>query len=212
VSPTATKPTATKVSPSITKQQVTGYFADLAHVLSGTVATDQRGESMPLELAVDTIIGCARETHAAGNKLIFIGNGGSAGIASHVAIDYSKNGRMRATAFNDPSALTCLGNDFGYEHVFAKQIEYHGKRDDLLVAISSSGRSANILNGVAAARAIGVHVLTLSGFAADNPLRRLGDVNLFVNSAEYGMVEISHLTLLHAVLDLAIGRDGSAPA
>jgi D-sedoheptulose 7-phosphate isomerase len=200
------------VSPLISKQQVTGYFADLAHVLSGAVATDQRGESMTLELAVDVTIDCARKTHAAGNKLIFIGNGGSAGIASHVAIDYSKNGRMRATALTDPAALTCLGNDFGYEYVFAKQIEYHGKRDDLLVAISSSGRSANILNGVAAARAIGAYVVTLSGFTADNPLRKLGDVNLFVDSDEYGMVEISHLTLLHAVLDLAIGRKGGAPA
>ena len=84
---------------------------------------------------------------------MFVGNGGSAGIASHLAIDFSKNGGMRAMAFNDPSALTCLGNDLGYENVFAKQIEFHGRAGDLLIAISSSGRSPNILNAVKAARA-----------------------------------------------------------
>ena len=83
---------------------------------------------------------------------MFIGNGGSAGIASHLAIDFSKNGGLRALAFNDPSALTCLGNDLGYENVFAKQIELHGRAGDLLIAISSSGRSPNILNAVEAAR------------------------------------------------------------
>ena len=58
---------------------------------------------------------------------MFVGNGGSAGICSHLAIDFSKNGGLRAMAFNDPSALTCLGNDLGYENVFAKQIEFHGR-------------------------------------------------------------------------------------
>ena len=73
---------------------------------------------------------------------MFVGNGGSAGIASHLAIDFSKNGGLRSLAFNDASALTCLGNDLGYENVFAKQIDFHARAGDLLIAISSSGRSA----------------------------------------------------------------------
>ena len=85
----------------------------------------------------------------AGNKLIFVGNGGSAAItASHMATDYSKNGNIRALALNDSSMLTCLGNDLGYDRVFAKQIELHARAGDLVIAISSSGRSANILNAV----------------------------------------------------------------
>jgi D-sedoheptulose 7-phosphate isomerase len=108
-------------------------------------------------------------------------------------------------AFNDPSALTCLGNDLGYENVFAKQIEFHARAGDLLIAISSSGRSPNILAAVTAARARNCRVVTYSGFTEDNDLRRTGDVNFFVRSREYGFVEVSHLALCHAVLDIDMG-------
>jgi D-sedoheptulose 7-phosphate isomerase len=146
-----------------------------------------------------------RAAAAKGGKAIFVGNGGSASIASHMAVDFSKNAGIPAMAFNDGVTLTCLGNDLGYEQVFARQIEMYGRADDVLVAISSSGNSANILNAVAAARALGMPVLTLSGFAPDNRLRQLGDWNLYVPSAEYGFVEIVHLAVVHAVLDLAMG-------
>jgi D-sedoheptulose 7-phosphate isomerase len=146
-----------------------------------------------------------RETHNRGNKLMFIGNGGSAGICSHMAIDYSKNGGMRSLAFNDGAALTCLGNDYGYENVFSKQIELHARANDMLIAISSSGQSENILRAVHTARKMNCYILTLSGFKASNPLRTLGDINLYVDSSEYGFVEITHLSLCHAILDLEQG-------
>ena len=88
-------------------------------------------------------------------------------------------------AFNDPSALTCLGNDLGYENVFAKQLDFHARPGDLLIAISSSGRSRNILAGVEAARARAVDVITFSGFEAGNALSRVGDFNFYVRSSEY---------------------------
>jgi D-sedoheptulose 7-phosphate isomerase len=116
----------------------------------------------------------------AGNKIIFVGNGGSAGIASHLAIDFSKNGGLRSLAFNDASALTCLGNDLGYENVFAKQLDFHARPGDLLIAISSSGRSPNILNAVKAARAHDCKVVTFSGFTEENDLRKTGDVNFYI--------------------------------
>jgi D-sedoheptulose 7-phosphate isomerase len=143
--------------------------------------------------------------HDAGNKIIFIGNGGSAGIASHLAIDFSKNGGLRSLAFNDPSALTCLGNDLGYENVFAKQLDFHARPGDLLIAISSSGRSPNILGAVKMARTRDCKVTTFSGFTEENELRRTGDVNFYVRSREYGFVEIAHLALCHAVLDIDMG-------
>jgi len=108
-------------------------------------------------------------------------------------------------ALNDASMLTCLGNDLGYERVFAKQIELYARADDLVIAISSSGRSANILNGVKAARAAKCAVVTFSGFTSDNPLRRLGDLNFYINSDRYGFVEIGHLTICHAILDFICG-------
>src|SRR5258705_10607321 len=118
-----------------------------------------------------------------------------------MATDYSKNGGVRSLALNDASMLTCLGNDLGYDRVFAKQIELHARPGDLVIAISSSGRSANILNAVKAARAVKCVVVTLSGFALDNPLRGVGDINVYVASDRYGFVEIGHLTICHAILN-----------
>jgi D-sedoheptulose 7-phosphate isomerase len=181
------------------------YLDTAALATAQTRAATASGEAVPLDAAIDRAIAWAQEAHDAGNKIMIVGNGGSAGIASHTAIDFSKNANLRALAFNDSSALTCLGNDFGYEHVFAKQIEFHGKPNDLLIAISSSGGSPNILNAVAAARARNIRAVTFSGFKADNPLRRSGDLNFYVPASEYGFVEMAHQALLHALLDLKIG-------
>jgi D-sedoheptulose 7-phosphate isomerase len=181
------------------------YFSTLESLLRGAETTDRTKRKMPLAEGCEWVRRAAHEAHDAGNKIMFVGNGGSAGIASHLAIDFSKNGGLRAMAFNDPSALTCLGNDLGYENVFAKQIEFHGRAGDLLVAISSSGRSANILNAVKTARARDCKVVTFSGFTEDNDLRSVGDINYFVRSKEYGFVEVAHLALCHAVLDIDMG-------
>ena len=181
------------------------YLDTLARVTAQTEVVTASGEVLPVELAIDRVIAWAKSTHDAGNKIMIVGNGGSAGIASHTAIDLSKNANLRAVAFNDSSALTCLGNDFGYEHVFAKQIEFHGKPNDLLIAISSSGGSPNILNAVSAARARNIRAVTFSGFKTDNPLRTSGDLNFYVPANEYGFVEMAHQALLHALLDLKIG-------
>jgi D-sedoheptulose 7-phosphate isomerase len=181
------------------------YFSTLADLLRSADATDSVNRKLALAEGCEWFRRAAHEAHDAGNKIMFVGNGGSAGICSHLAIDFSKNGGLRAMAFNDPSALTCLGNDLGYENVFAKQVEFHGRGGDLLVAISSSGRSPNILNAVKAARKINCKVVTFSGFTEDNSLRSVGDVNFFIRSKEYGFVEVAHLALCHAVLDIDMG-------
>ena len=184
---------------------VEAYFSALHAKASGALVTDATGESMRLAAGIESSIGLIKSAHAKGSKLMVIGNGGSAAIASHMATDYTKNGGMPTQAFNDGSMLTCLGNDLGYENVFAKQIEMFAHEGDLLIAISSSGKSANILNGVEAARARGCAVITLSGFDPDNPLRVKGDVNFYVSSSEYGLVEISHMAICHAILDIIMG-------
>jgi D-sedoheptulose 7-phosphate isomerase len=188
------------------------YVDVLSSVMRSAVATDSHGKPVALDFAVEWSVGAARRVTEQGGKIIFAGNGGSAGIASHMATDYSKNGGLRAWAMNDGSMLTCLANDYGYEHVFAKQIEYHGRPGDMLVAISSSGGSANILGAVKAARKLGCTVLTLSGFKPDNPLRKMGDMNVYLDSAAYGYVEIGHLALCHAILDYSMewAKDGRA--
>ncbi len=187
------------------KQRINSYFNTLAEAARQTSVTDANGKPITQETAWEQATKQVRATHEAGNKLMFIGNGGSAGIASHMAIDYSKNGGIRAMAFNDGAALTCLGNDLGYEEVFAKQIDLHARTGDLLVAISSSGKSMNILKAADVARERGCTVYTFSGFTAENPLRNYGDLNFYVDSAEYGFVEITHLALIHSILDLEMG-------
>ena len=139
------------------------------------------------------------------------GLGGSAAIASHVVIDLNKAAGVRAVALNDPAALTCLANDLSYQEVFATQIAWHGRPGDVLVAISSSGKSINILQAVEAARAARMRVVTFSGFRGDNPLRLSGDLNFYVPSDRYGFVELAHQILLHAVTD-ALGAERAKPA
>jgi D-sedoheptulose 7-phosphate isomerase len=125
-----------------------------------------------------------------------------------MAIDFWKNGGIRATAFNDCSLLTCIGNDYDYKHVFEKPIEMFAEQGDVLIAISSSGKSENILLGVKAARTNGCRVITFSGFDEANPLRRMGDYNFYVPSMAYGHVEVVHQSLCHCLLDYIMVGQG----
>jgi len=189
------------------------YFRHLGRVGGDTAATDAVGKSIPLEDAIQRAVKVALEAKARGARVMFVGNGGSAGIASHMATDWLKNGGFAATCFNDAASLTCLANDLGYEQVFALPIERHGRAGDLLFAISSSGKSASIVNAVAAARRAGMSVVTMSGFKPENPLRNLGDLNFWIPDGHYGFVEIGHLALCHAILDISMGwqRVGDLP-
>jgi D-sedoheptulose 7-phosphate isomerase len=142
-----------------------------------------------------------------GSTCFFIGNGGSAAIASHMAADFLKNGVIAAQCFNDGALTTCLANDLGYEHVFAKPIELHGRYEDVLFAISSSGKSRSITLAAETALRRSMKVITLSGFDPNNHLRQLGHINFHVNSDRYGVVEVTHHAICHAILD-AVMHDG----
>ena len=136
-----------------------------------------------------------------GRKVILVGNGGSAAIASHVAVDLTKAARVRAINFNEADLITCFGNDYGYENWMGKALEFYGDSGDVAVIISSSGQSQNVVIGAKTARDLGLHVVTLSGFHTDNPLRALGDLNLWVKSESYNVVETTHQSWLLAVID-----------
>jgi D-sedoheptulose 7-phosphate isomerase len=180
------------------------FFASLADLLYRVEVTDAAGARQAADAGVTAAVDLLRAQSVQGRKAIFIGNGGSAAIASHQAVDFWKNGGVRAIAFNDTSLLTCIGNDYGFAHVFEKPVEMFADPGDVLIAISSSGRSENILRGARAARERGCHVVTLSGFAADNPLRALGDLNFYAPGQGYGLVEITHLSICHAICDAVI--------
>lgn len=148
------------------------------------------------------VIGLLVANRQASQEVMLIGNGGSAAIASEVANRFWKFCGLKARTFNDPVMLTATANDYGWQSVFAKPIEVHARADDVLFAISSSGQSANILNAVRAALAKECRVITLSGFARDNPLRSLGHFNFYVPSDSYRHVERTHLFVLDCIHDL----------
>jgi len=151
---------------------------------------------------INKIIILLAETKARGNKVMWIGNGGSAAIASHGAIDYWRTAEIKSVCFNDGALLSCIGNDFGYASVFQKPIELFADHKDVLIAISSSGQSTNIINGLTAAREKGCTIISLSGFLPSNPLRQLGDFNFYAPASHYGYVELAHSLLCHSFLDL----------
>jgi D-sedoheptulose 7-phosphate isomerase len=194
------------------KELIDSHFRDLYAALENAQYTGPQGERLDRTAAYERTLTLALETTAREGKIMFVGNGGSAGISSHMAIDFTKNGGMPAMCFNDGAALTCLGNDLGFEQVFAQQLRAHARQGDLLFAISSSGASQDILRAVAVARERGCAVITLSGFKAENPLRLLGDVNFYIGSSEYGLVEVTHSALIHAVVDLKLASSQAAGA
>ena len=141
------------------------------------------------------------KSYTDGHKLIFIGNGGSAAIASHVSVDFSKTAGIRAVNFNEADLITCYANDFGYENWVVESLKTYCDPDDLVFLISSSGQSRNITNAAKHCKEVGTSVITLSGFKSDNPLKKLGDINLWVNSTSYNIVEMTHHIWLLSILD-----------
>lgn len=177
------------------------FWRQIQSRLENTQAYSYSYDITGTEHALEVMAEKFRRAHDAGGRVFFVGNGGSAGIASHMATDWTKNGRVRSLALNDASALTCMANDFGYENVFARQLRAQATPADCLVAISSSGNSPNILAAVEEAQTIGLRfVMTLSGMDNANKLRWKGDINLWVPSDDYGVIECAHLILLHTMV------------
>jgi D-sedoheptulose 7-phosphate isomerase len=177
------------------------YDSEFKKAIQLIEASDLSGISLKFYEGINQSVNILAKIQNKKQKVYIVGNGGSAAIASHVAIDFLKNGNISAMAFNDASLLTCISNDIGFEDVFAKPIEIHGQEGDLVICISSSGESANIIKAAKTAKEKDCFLITLSGFDPKNKLRPMGDVNFFVPSFSYGFVEIIHQLILHSILD-----------
>ena len=140
-------------------------------------------------------------------KIIVIGNGGSAAIASHLSIDLTKAVNIRAINFNEASLLTCFSNDYGYENWVEMALESYADSCDMVILISSSGSSKNIINGANKALSMKLPLITFSGFSSDNLLRKLGDINFWVDSSTYNIVESIHQMWMLSVVDYLIQED-----
>ena len=146
------------------------------------------------------------KTQQNGKKAIVVGNGGSAAMASHVSVDLTKQAGIQTVNFNEADLITCFANDYGYENWVAKAIEFYGDDGDVAILISSSGKSANMINAAVKSNSMGIHVITLTGFEQDNPLKKLGLLNFWLDSKAYNVIENTHQIWLLMVCDLIIGE------
>jgi phosphoheptose isomerase len=167
-------------------------------------------EALPTE-RVEAAFAELRGAAERGARVFVAGNGGSAAIADHLCCDWMKGTHvdhlpaLRVVSFTaNTSLLTALANDFGYEASFARQVEMQGAEGDLLVLISSSGNSPNVLRAVEAARRKGMRVIGMTGFAGGK-LAEAADVSLHVPVDNYGIAEDSHQMLMHVFAQL-LGR------
>ncbi len=173
----------------------------LAELVTHCQITPMNGVQLEAEAGISQMLSVLERARSNRASVYVIGNGGSAAVAGHLVNDLVKVGHVRAFTLHDSSLLTCLANDYGWDNAYAQALAQMALPGDVLIAISSSGRSMNIRNAAAQLWGKGGTVITLSGFAADNPLRALGDLNVWVDSSDYGMVEVGHQFILHHLSD-----------
>ena len=183
----------------------TDYFQTLARCMLDTRISDQDGAELSFEEGFSKALDLILKTGERG-KVLVVGNGGSAAIASHVHNDLCHSVGVRAMVLTESALLTALTNDHSYAEAYQTQVQMWATSDDLLLAISSSGKSENILRAASAAAAQQCAVITFSGFSPENPLRGMGQLNFYVPANQYGFVEMSHACQLHYLTDLATAQ------
>ena len=178
------------------------YIQQLSQCLGALVVTDREGQILNTEEGLRRWCAITVDLQKTNNTMYFVGNGASAMMASHMAADASKNGGFRARAFNDPALMTAVSNDICYEQSFATPLERFANSGDVLVTISSSGDSPNVVSAIEVARVLKMRVITLSGMKQDNKSRQIGDLNFYVPAKTYGLAECCHQSILHCWLDV----------
>lgn len=156
---------------------------------------------------IQRVIASLEKQREQSRRVIIIGNGASASIASHVALDLTKQARLRAITFHDPSLITAYSNDYGYEFALKKMLEHFADPTDILIAVSVSGSSNNIVNAARFWKDVGQNLITFTGQSQENDLRQLGDISIWVDSKAYNIVENVHSIFLTGIIDALIGTD-----
>lgn len=185
------------------------YLTELVQNLEKMQVYVQNGVACKdYEEAMQKLVDLFSEIKEKEKQVFFIGNGGSSAIASHMTADFMKNGGMKTYSLYDNSVTTCMGNDYGYEYIFSRPLEFLINQGDLLVAISSSGNSKNIVNAIQVAKRKEAKIITLSGFKKENAIINMGNYNIYVPVSHYGIVESIHNLLLQQIVDIILERDG----
>lgn len=185
------------------------YITELISKLEQTSITiREQNRKLKYDEGIQKLVDIFTKHKREQTNLFFIGNGGSSAIASHMTADFMKNGGMNTYNLYDNAVTTCMGNDYGYEYIFSRPLDFLLKENDLLVAISSSGNSQNIINAIEVAQKKQVDVITFTGFIEENKAKQLGKINVYVPSNKYGIVESIHNLMLQQIVDMIMERDG----
>lgn len=182
---------------------IASRVTEFAKIISDTVVTYEKTNRVPIELerAIEDLYDNLSNIIRSGKSLYIVGNGGSAAVAAHAVTDFFNVAKIRAFSLHESSLLTCMANDFGYENAMSRMLEQLLNPGDMVIAISSSGNSKNMQNATKISRGLGAFTVTLSGFSQSNALRSMGDVNIWLDSIDYGFVEIGHQFILHNLAD-----------
>jgi D-sedoheptulose 7-phosphate isomerase len=184
----------------------TNTVNSLTECLNNLLVCDEKGKELGIETGFKSLCAFSQALKEISGTIFLVGNGASASMASHVAADLAKNGHIRTEVFSDLALITAVANDISYGEVFSEPLRRRMQPDDMLVAISSSGNSPNVINAAAAARKIGGQVITLSAMDPANKLKGMGDLNFYLPGETYGLAESGHAAVLHYWIDLVVAE------
>ena len=183
------------------KMKLTTRTQQFATLLGNCEISGRNGAPLGVEPGITAVLEILTRMRGNGGSVYVIGNGGSAAVASHAVIDLINVAKLRAFTLHEPSVLTCIVNDYGYENAYSRLLAHMARPGDVLIAISSAGRSINICKAATQMVSNGGNVVTLSGFSRDNPLHSMGDINIWLDVSDYGLVEVGHQFILHNMSD-----------
>ena len=155
---------------------------------------------------INLICKLIKKTSKKGGTVYLAGNGGNASTASHMSTDLTKNAKIKSMSFNDVNLITCFSNDYGYENWLEAAIKYYTKPNDLIVLLSVSGESKNLINAANFCKQKKIKLITITGAKKNNLLSQKGNINYWINSKAYNIVEVVQMTILASIVDKIIGK------
>lgn len=186
--------------------KVKKYFEDVSETLKNTLVSDIAGATIELEKAFDLLIDKSKKIRDKQGVFYFVGNGASATMSEHMSHDWFQNADVLTYTVSETAHITAIANDLSYEDVFSYRLGKAASDKDMLIAISSSGNSPNVVKAIKTAKEKGLYVVTVTGMSKNNKANKLGDMNFYVSLDTYGMIEAAHAVLLHCWLDLFLEK------
>jgi D-sedoheptulose 7-phosphate isomerase len=139
------------------------------------------------------------------SKILVFGNGANISLASHFATDMTKNGKITTSSFNDGNLITCFSNDYGFENWIQNTIKYYSSKNDLIILLSASGTSKNIIKAAKYCYKNKFRCVSIYGFNKKNNLSKYCGLNIWIDAKSYNLIEIAQAVILLSIVDKKIG-------